>query len=406
MPKTTLDLNVTDPGIRRTRNWVNGVLTNDTETFHTRSTRVESRVTTNTPGYRNSKGKPREDLPMNPFDYHLDYVEYPYGVKDSVGPVYRDRQDGLITAGTNFEPRGISSADRTRTDDEALLASLLDLKNQKVNLGVTLVEGRETVGLILDTAKRLGGSYRAFRKGDFRGGFAALGSSPGATDRQIARLVKAKKGRPSASAEVLAVQLGWRPMLGDIYSYAEYLAYLQEKPQRIRVTTSRTHRWSGPFGDGDTWEGVPAGRFEQGRYTRKYTYVFSRVPSVVHDLAQIGVTNPLSWLWELTTLSFVVDWFLRVGDFIDALDATVGLEFEKGCTTTFEKWSVRYRARGSAVSGSQDVFVAGTALRRHVECVRTPLTGFPGVPPIMFGSGLGWSRSLTAGALLRQFFKR
>lgn len=409
MPKTTLDDHRLHMSTRNVRTFnAAGVQTSNTSTDYLVNNEDRSRSTVNTPGFRNKTHGRREDLPMNPFSYTEEVVQHPYGQIVSTSTTGQMIVSGHLFpggGGVNFEPRGISSSDRTRIANEAQLASLLDLKGQKVNVGVTLAERRETSKLILGAAKRIADSSRAFKRGDFAGGFRLLGDEQWAT-KQAGRVKRYQKGRPSASAEVLAMQLGWKPLIGDVYNYAELLAENANRPVRMRVSTSRTHRWSGVYGPPDYWEGVDANRREHGSYTVKHVYVFSDSPGLVHDLASMGVTNPLSWAWELTALSFVADWFLRIGDFIDALDATLGLSFEKGCTTTFEKWTVRYSARGSYAYGGTSTTVNGNAFKRRVVCQRAVATGFPGIPPIVLGSGLGFSRGITAGALLRQYFKR
>jgi hypothetical protein len=44
----------------------------------------------------------------------------------------------------------------------------------------------------------------------------------------------------------------------------------------------------------------------------------------------LGITNPLSTAYELTTFSFVLDWALPVGDYLNLLDADYGWEFLTG----------------------------------------------------------------------------
>lgn len=407
MPKTTLDVFIPSMSERHVKSYVNDVLASDATATYSVNELRRSRTTVNTPGFRNKEyGKRKEDLPMNPFSYSENLVQYPYGIIDRKSDIYRDLIEGHLfpgMGGVNFEPRGVTSSDRSFVANEALLASLLDLKGQKVNIGVTLAERKSTSDLILDSAKKLGGSFRAFRRGDLKGAFRSFGNTQ-YVDNTVRRIIRAKKGRPSLSNEALAVQLGWKPLLSDVYSYAELLASTASDPPRYKVTTSRSHRWSGAFGPDEFWEGVNCHRREFGVHTVKYVYVFTGSEGVIPTLARLGVTNPLSWLWELTTLSFVVDWFLKIGDFIDALDATVGLTFEKGCKTTFEKYTIRYDARGTSADGNN--YVNGKALRRQVLVNREPLTGFPGLPPVIIGSGLNFSRGITASALLRQFFKR
>lgn len=417
MPKTALSLNFSKPGPRRIRYGPSGPgwPAVDETTNVEIERRVESRSTVNTAGFRATKGSlQREDLPMNPFSYSLRQTHEPYGIWERWSPSWKERRDGFIPGETtNFEPRGIVSSDRSRIADEALLASLQDLKNQKVNIGVTLAEGKETVGLFLDASKRLGTSYRAFKRGDIKGGLDALGNSRDSERilRDLERIRRRRRGQPrknnfSASSDVLAAQLGWKPLLGDVYNYAELLASRAHDPVRVKSITSRSHRWSGRIGPPEYWNGVDAHRREFGIHTVKYVYYFKGDRGVVPTLASLGLTNPISWLYELTALSFVVDYVIKIGDFIDALDATLGLTFEKGCKTTFEKCRVRYRCVGSGVVGSEQTYMNSSASKLHVDVVRTPLTGFPAVPPLVVGSGLNWSRGVTVGALIRQYFKK
>lgn len=41
--------------------------------------------------------------------------------------------------------------------------------------------------------------------------------------------------------------------------------------------------------------------------------------------SQYGLTSPLALLWELTTLSFVVDWFTGIGSFLRTLETPIGV---------------------------------------------------------------------------------
>jgi hypothetical protein len=41
-------------------------------------------------------------------------------------------------------------------------------------------------------------------------------------------------------------------------------------------------------------------------------------PEVTDLLAQTGFTNPANVIWELVPFSFVVDWFIRIGDYLNA----------------------------------------------------------------------------------------
>lgn len=54
-----------------------------------------------------------------------------------------------------------------------------------------------------------------------------------------------------------------------------------------------------------------------------------------------GLTNPASLVWELTTLSFVVDWFIGIGEWITALNVPLLIN-RSICYETKAYWSTRY----------------------------------------------------------------
>jgi hypothetical protein len=49
--------------------------------------------------------------------------------------------------------------------------------------------------------------------------------------------------------------------------------------------------------------------------------------------ASLGLTNPATWVWEKIPWSFVVDWLLPIGAYLDSMDATLGWTFRAGSTT-------------------------------------------------------------------------
>lgn len=50
-------------------------------------------------------------------------------------------------------------------------------------------------------------------------------------------------------------------------------------------------------------------------------------------LADFGLTNPLSWAWETTRFSFVADWFLSIGNYLDTLDVPLVYKYLGGSGT-------------------------------------------------------------------------
>ena len=50
-------------------------------------------------------------------------------------------------------------------------------------------------------------------------------------------------------------------------------------------------------------------------------------------LSQLGLTDPLGIAWELTRLSFVADWFVPIGAWLQARSADTGWTFVQGCSS-------------------------------------------------------------------------
>lgn len=106
------------------------------------------------------------------------------------------------------------------------------------------------------------------------------------------------------------------------------------KPITVRVEESES--LAGTFGN-ETWLGTQTG---------DQTHVVKvGIKAYVSDatLAQIGshgLTNPAALAWELFPLSFVIDWFIPIGSFLDGLSTSLGMEFRDGYMTKHFEWSI------------------------------------------------------------------
>jgi hypothetical protein len=57
--------------------------------------------------------------------------------------------------------------------------------------------------------------------------------------------------------------------------------------------------------------------------------------------SELGLTNPLAVAWELVPFSFVVDWALPIGSFLNQIDASVGWTFVTASLTKYSKDSAK-----------------------------------------------------------------
>lgn len=368
-----------------------------------------TRITTNTPGFRSKK--PRESLPMNGFTYTEQNNREPYGVFEYgfPGPPWYSKAtwNGLAPFAdiVNSTDTGLTPSDVARVNSEALNGSLSELKGMRVNLGVAFGERKQTGNLLLSTAGRLANGYRDLRRGDFHGAAMHLGMVEKDIVRNHDRVHKRGKLSPSKALanEWLALQYGWKPLLSDVYNAAEGLA-ARSDDRRVRCSFSRSHRWFSRHQQHTIFD-VPATRTEQGIYSRKYVYYFQTHNEVLKDLSAWGVTNPLSVAWELLPWSFVFDWFIPVGNYLDNWDATVGLTFEKGSVTTFQKGTVTYKANGTKEYVNEYRYANASARYQSVSCVRGVLSNFPAPQLPDLTPHITFNRGVSTLSLLRQRLK-
>lgn len=190
------------------------------------------------------------------------------------------------------------------SDQQKLLSQLLEkVKNHEFNLAVNLGEMKQTVGMLSENLRKLGRSMLALKRGDFATAARQLGSRPRGT-----RL----KGSDVAG-RWLELQYGWVPLISESYEAARAFAAMSNGP---RAKIVRTKIWK-------------AGQFEGSQSPTQYSHVYNEKLErhlqyeMYEELSaprQLGLMNPASVLWELLPYSFVVDWFVPIGTYLENLN--------------------------------------------------------------------------------------
>jgi hypothetical protein len=210
----------------------------------------------------------------------------------------------------------------------------------------------------------------------------------------------------------LELQYGWKPLLSDVYGSMETLAKITtagnpntiyqkgsgSSRRTVESTTTQNYLTSGESGVDKCI-----------RYTKSYVSVrmgvlYSRSSPVLSSLASVGITNPILLGWELLPYSFVVDWFLPIGNYLESLDATLGLTFNSGYITTFTKWTAHTSkdTNKSYQSGYTRQFAWAVEDYEQVSVQRVVLAGFPSMPFPRFKNPISTSHVSSAMALLLQ----
>lgn len=243
-------------------------------------------------------------------------------------------------------------------------------------LAVDIGERRETLAMLTDTLGRLYKAVVLTRKRRFSDAMRALSAVP-----------PGKKWRPSEEffSNWMALRYGWIPTLGSVHSLCEALA----QPIKGKTGVSRGS-CNGTFSE-DKWD-----QWGYHRYKRDYSihvHVQGRVEisdSRLASLNQYGLLNPAAVAWELVSKSFVVGWFLPIGDIIADQTRFVGLKIVEGC--------VVYR-----ISGEDEMYLWGPPFPKYTSYLkeRQPFTTFPPIPSrFALSNGMNPKRCMDALALL------
>lgn len=266
--------------------------------------------------------------------------------------------------------------------NKALTKLYDDIRSSDVNLAVTIGELPETVKMIkavVDGAVRAKKTIRSLVRGN---------------------------GIAGASRKLASGWLGYaygiRPLVSDVQAL---LGHITQQPSILDVTTKA--RASGVRNTLETVDGITTAVTDSRRCQIGVTWTPSDYK--MSELTRITSIFPPTLLWELTTLSFAVDWFVDVGSYLANLEASfgTGLTFKHGYVTHSRyiqldqscAWTVTpTRATHTSLSPSA-IFWSCKATEKAMN--RVLLSSFPRpvLPSLNFS--LGSEQLLSLASLLR-----
>lgn len=299
--------------------------------------------------------------------------------------------------------------------DKATRKLLEAVKDSDVNLAVATAERRQTMNLFASTATRVASAALALKRGNFTKAARALGVIPKKrAGRRFNRDYPVDQAKAVGNAW-LELQYGWKPLLSDVYGSAEALAKAKTGTNAMfskktgyasrQETLTTRSSWLTPSSS-------VKGEWYTIHSTNQKVFVktgvtFSISSPAVNDVKKLGFTNPLLVAWELVPFSFVADWFLPIGNYLNSLDATLGLTFFDGYVSTKgEYFATNNTIKAYTVNNYACYYGTGTESRSLNKFTRTSLSGFPGVPRPAFKNPISTSHVASALALLLQTFKR
>lgn len=206
-----------------------------------------------------------------------------------------------------------SSADWISAENRAYSKLAGQVGSASAAWAANLATWKQSHAMIVARATQLLRAVRALKRGEFRVAASVLG----------VRKPKRKHARDLAG-QWLELSYGWMPLIQDIHNSVDVMQK-PLPPVKLRAYASgKSGPWALNAFDAGTWKfHVCAGARIVG----------------VHPGAllanRLGLVNPATVAWEVVPFSFVIDWFIPIGTFLQSFTDFVGVEMDHKFTTYF-----------------------------------------------------------------------
>lgn len=227
------------------------------------------------------------------------------------------------------------------------------VRGHNFNAAVNIGELKESVRMVGGTARTLATSFVRLKRRDFRGALKALG-----VDANRTQVLKVQSdARFGAGNAWLGMQYGWLPLIGAARDAAEACGS-RLRPRTATFKTIMKASEGEVFGTG--------GNFSATGFANRSYQMLWRISEQEQftTLEEFGFLEPELVAWELMPYSFVVDWFIPIGNFLQARSVLNKLE---GRFVRSERW----RARAWIGTSPNHDILSGTSFRSITQLVRT-----------------------------------
>lgn len=289
-----------------------------------------------TPAYISVKGQPKQKTPESPVS-SLGYPAVPstismWGTEDDNAAIEKFRE------------------------------KLTNIKG--FHAGVAVAELEKTLRMISDNSKVLRRFGQRMQKGDIPGALRVLYN--GRSSAHIDGFAGLARG----AQQYLAYQFGLKPLVMDMEGAGQFIGYtqFQTKTMRVRATRSQLR------GFGET------GVFQRPGVKTVGLRIVAHLKSVPSALDLSGLLDVPSMLWERLMFSFVIDWWFKIGQALQAMQMARKLEgtFVK---TRYEKVTMEnYRSGSNYVVEQDSSQYLSIVLTRTVE--QSLIAKVPNLRPI------------------------
>lgn len=354
----------------------------------------------NSSWYR-SKGKSR----VQPLEYGL---RTSWVTKLAQDGVYFDSVNSMAGSSVNVGDPRVDGLAMNRAR-ERFITELRDKTSSQ--LGATVAEWEQSEKMIVLRAGQLLSAFKALKSGDvakleravqidvdtrrarrarksFRDRWAKGRNR--LRDKKVPYPDRVREWSKTLSDLWLEYHFGWAPLLDDI---SGAISVLKSDPPSFSVRTGGRESASSAHWTGDSLSWSWKLRYEAKARIGATVFVSNANFALAN---QLGLINPASVAWEVVPFSFLVDWFIPVGKFLESWTDLLGYSIEYPFNTIYRvaDSSQAYFWNGLPVSGG--------------DCSGVGMVRSLGIPPYRFVrpqfKGFSVARGATAIALVIQQF--
>lgn len=388
---------------------------------------ARTKVSVNTPNFLSLKRRGR--LPIN--NYSMSYTE----IQDA--GCYQDFNDPRTPDQATYETgpylaylgvgsfgNAVPAMGGNPSVDNRAVSKLMAIGGNKGNgVAQNLAQISQNLNLVTSTATKIYNSVRALKRGNMSGAINALTGGKVATPAgtkfrmggnlsKLSAKQRSLSGSKALAENWLALQYGWKPLLQDLHDSFESIARLKLgniHPQVARATAYAFEVSTYDLNLNTAYKPKTGTCVMTREWTTRYGLRYVIDDHLTSFLAQSGITNPIALGWELVPFSFVVDWFLPIGPYLDSLQAWNGLSFVSGWVSQTRHQETFYNCYYSgpqyAADGLDNITLAGGLRHSYVSYARSQLSGFPSMTPPVFKNPFSVGHVQNALALMRTAFK-
>lgn len=187
----------------------------------------------------------------------------------------------------------------------AMNKAISEFSDMKANMAATFAERQSTIDMIANRSMQAFNSLRALKRGDLSKAIRIL-----------------KGGRDPKSKKTAALQLewayGWAPLIGDLSTICS-----KEFPPNPEVFISESVSRPINYQHGNMRT--------EGKHRSTCSFIARLDSPLVASAEKLGLINPALVAWELVPFSFIVDWFVPIGTYLDSLTTFSGYTIKDKC---------------------------------------------------------------------------